>query len=486
MNPATINDTTFLLTGPLGSVAGLVTYDEFTSTATFTPAVDLGKLTQYTVTVTTGAESLSGVPMTADFTSTFTTRDGMWGTPEIIDGDAVEAYSPQVAVDTEGNAVAVWYQNDGSYSRIYSNRYNAISGTWGTAQAIASNIGNAYAPQVAVDLDGNAVAVWHQYDGQYWNIYFNRYDALLDEWGTAQTIEGNAGEAVVPQVAVDLDGNAVAVWCQWDGSYYIINSNRYDAALGTWGVVQTISDNTTDANFSQVAVDPEGNAVAVWYQFDGSHVSIYSNRYDAISGMWGMAQVIEGNTGEAYNPQVAVDPDGNAVAVWMEEEGGNFNIYSNRYDAPSDTWGTPQAIEGNTGNALDPQIAVDPSGNAVAVWHQYDGQYWNIYFNRYDALLDEWGTAQTIEGNTRNAFYPQVAVDPSGNAVAVWHQSDGSYGSIYSNRYNSLSGTWGSAQTIESNTGDAFYPQVAVDFQGNAVVVWEQNDGLIIWANWFR
>jgi hypothetical protein len=165
------------LTGPLGSVAGLVTYDELTSMATFTPAARLGLLTPYTVTVTTGAESLSGVPMTADFTSAFTTRDGMWGTAEIIDEDTGEASSPQVAVDPEGNAVAVWYQSDGSYDSIYSNRYDALSGAWGTAQAIESNTGDAYGPQVAVDPSGNAVAVWYQNDGSYNSIYSNEKPA---------------------------------------------------------------------------------------------------------------------------------------------------------------------------------------------------------------------------------------------------------------------------------------------------------------------
>jgi len=61
MNPATINDTTFLLTGPgTTPVAGVVTYDAPSKTATFTPSNTLALLTVYTATITTGAKDVFG------------------------------------------------------------------------------------------------------------------------------------------------------------------------------------------------------------------------------------------------------------------------------------------------------------------------------------------------------------------------------------------------------------------------------------------
>ena len=59
-------------------------------------------------------------------------------------------------------------------------------------------------------------------------------------------------------------------------------------------------------------------------------------------------------------------------------------------------------------------------------------------------------------------------MDGSGNAVAVWQQSDGTRDNIWANRYTP-SGGWGTATLIESNNaGDARYPQVAMDVSGNA------------------
>src|SRR6202166_27359 len=72
MNAATINGTTFTVTGPGATpVAGTVTYAG--STATFTPTSLLANSTLFTATITTGAKDPAGVPLAANFVWTFTT-----------------------------------------------------------------------------------------------------------------------------------------------------------------------------------------------------------------------------------------------------------------------------------------------------------------------------------------------------------------------------------------------------------------------------
>ena len=74
MNPATIDGTTFTLMGPgAAAVAGVVTYDASSDTATFTPSSPLALSTLYTATVTTGATDAYGVALASNFVSSFTT-----------------------------------------------------------------------------------------------------------------------------------------------------------------------------------------------------------------------------------------------------------------------------------------------------------------------------------------------------------------------------------------------------------------------------
>src|ERR1700680_817976 len=71
MNPATINMSTFTVTGPSGAVAGMVGYSG--TTATFMPNVALAASTQYTATITTGAKDPAGIGLGRHFVWSFTT-----------------------------------------------------------------------------------------------------------------------------------------------------------------------------------------------------------------------------------------------------------------------------------------------------------------------------------------------------------------------------------------------------------------------------
>jgi hypothetical protein len=71
MNPATINSSTVIVKQGSTVVPGTVTYTG--TTATFTPTDTFLALTEYTVTVTTAAETLAGKAFAANSVSNFTT-----------------------------------------------------------------------------------------------------------------------------------------------------------------------------------------------------------------------------------------------------------------------------------------------------------------------------------------------------------------------------------------------------------------------------
>jgi hypothetical protein len=71
MDYLTITGTTFTLKQGTNVVAGAVTYSG--TVASFTPTADLSPGLVYTGTITTGAKSLSGVPLSANYVWTFTT-----------------------------------------------------------------------------------------------------------------------------------------------------------------------------------------------------------------------------------------------------------------------------------------------------------------------------------------------------------------------------------------------------------------------------
>lgn len=449
-------------------------------------AYDIRVFTQpagQTCTVAAGSDTVAG----ANVTSAVVTCENnikRWQTAGPVElEDSGSALFPQVVVHAiTGNALVAWSQSDGLRENIMANPYTPGVG-WGTAVLIESdNLGNANAVQLAMDANGNVLAVWSQSDGTRYNIWANRYSAATASWGTAVMIEiddfGNAGR---PQVAFDASGNAIALWEQSDGARNNIWANRYTDG-GGWGSAALIEDNDDgEASYPQFAFDASGNAIAVWQHSDGTHYNIRAARYTAATSSWGTSEILETmDSGQATTPQIAIDANGNALVVWQQQvTASRYDIWANRYMAGTNSWGTAELIETqDSGHALAPQIAMDPNGNAIAVWYQFDGARTNIVANRYTAGIG-WGTAELIEtDNLGDASHPQVATDWDGNAAVVWHQSDGIRTNIWANRYTAATSQWGSAERIESDdAGNASYPQIAFDANGNAIAVWQQSDG---------
>jgi hypothetical protein len=263
--------------------------------------------------------------------------------------------------------------------------------------------------------------------------------------------------------------------------------------IKAWGAPTLIeTDNTGDAFGGQVAFDAAGNALVVWTQFDGTRHNIWANRYSASTGLWGVAGPIETDTLEASGPQVAFDATGNALVVWTQIDSTPYNIWANRYSASTGLWGVAAPIETNAGFDFVPRVAIDATGNALAVWTQFDGTNYSIWANRYSASTGLWGVATRIENLAGDAEAPQIAIDTTGNALVVWRQFNNTRGSIWANRYSANTGFWGTATRIETNAGEAADADVAIDAMGNALVVWHQSDGpvsstlLSMWANRLR
>jgi hypothetical protein len=358
---------------------------------------------------------------------------------------------------------------------------------WGAPTLIETdNAGYAVGPgsqSVAFDAAGNALVVWIQFDGTHYNIWANRYNASTGLWGTAGPIETDIGNPAPPNLAVDATGNALLVWTQSDGSHPSIWANRYDANTDLWGTAAPIeTDNTGDASLPQVAIDPTGNALAVWEQFDGTHNNIWANHYGASTGLWGVATPIETDTGHASHPQVTIDATGNGLAVWEQFDGTQVSIRANRYNV-STGWGMATLLETNNAeSAAIPQVAINATSNALAVWRSFR----SIWANCYSASAGIWGMATLIDNNNPgDVDTPKVAIDAAGNGLAVWIRGNSPHVTIWANRYSASTGLWGIADRIENLVGDAGAPEIALDSSGNALVVWRQfnNNRGSIWAN---
>ncbi len=100
--------------------------------------------------------------------------DGSFKPAKLLETDnSGSAFDPKAAFVADGSGVATWLQSDGMRTNIWSAQLNA-DGTSGIPELLETdNTGNALSPELAMASSGNAIAVWTQHDGKRYNVWYN-------------------------------------------------------------------------------------------------------------------------------------------------------------------------------------------------------------------------------------------------------------------------------------------------------------------------
>jgi hypothetical protein len=260
---------------------------------------------------------------------------------------------------------------------------------WGTPELLETEPDTIVnGPRIAINSTGNAIAVWQQYKdgaGGGYNAWANLYDPGIG-WGTPVLLETETGMVWAPQTGMDAEGNAIVTWTQSDGLFYNLLAVRYEVGTG-WGLPERIEANPGDVDSfgHSLAIGPTGDAISIWSQSDGSEQRIWANRFEPDTG-WGNPSLVatspEDTGANTINTDVDFAPNGEAVAVWSQSDAFYMSIWTSR-SVIGVYWDTPKLLEENEGHANNPQLSIDSEGNIIAVWTQWDGDQdslWGYWF----------------------------------------------------------------------------------------------------------
>jgi len=222
-------------------------------------------------------QSISGSPNTV----TYSRFDGAWSAPAPLSTTTRSTAEPTLALDGGGNVFALWVQDTFAFDPNQSNnpllpnvwaaRYDATAGTWSTPGLIGtsslSGFDGTERPRLAVNAGGAAVAAWEESRGAEVSIVAARFSS--GAWSAPVLLENNnAQPAAFPAVAIDVNGNAQAVWTQRIDAM-AANKSGYTARMdttGTWGAAQLFEEAVEDVSSPQVGMDDSGRAFIAWHQ----------------------------------------------------------------------------------------------------------------------------------------------------------------------------------------------------------------------------
>ena len=152
--------------------------------------------------------------------------------------------------------------------------------------------------------------------------------------------------------------------------------------------------------------------------------------------------------------------------------------------ARTTSWTTTMAVSTqSTEDSYDPSSAVDSSGNVHIAWtdetsYLGSGTDKDIFYRRYEPGSG-WITVDVVSTqNTGYSINPSLAVDWQGNAHVVWedntnYEDCGNDFDVFYKRWQVAQGTWTNTEVVSIGS-DAWSgePAVAVDSDGMVHVVW--------------
>jgi hypothetical protein len=391
--------------------------------------------------------------------------------PVNLTGPGRDAVNPRVAIDAAGDSIAIWERSDGTNFRLQTRPLPA-AGSPGPTQTLSPAGQDAFSPTVAADSDGDALAAWVRSDGTNLRVE-GRQVTAAGARGPVLALSAAGHDASSPVVATDAGGDSIVTWYRSDGTNDRIEARTVSAA-GVIGTVLTLSGAGQNATSPEVATDADGDSVVAWYRFDGANWRVQARSVSA-AGVMGPIRTLSGAGHDAYAPEVATDSDGNAIVVWERYLGAPGYRILERQMPAGGAFGATQTLSTPGQSSFVPEVASDAGGDAVVAWGVFDGTN-DLIQARQVSAAGALGPTRTLSAAGQDAFSQQVSIDGGGSASITWVRLDGAHSRVQA-RPMSSAAVLGATETLSAGGHDAVGPQLATDQGGDAIAAWQRSDG---------
>jgi hypothetical protein len=421
-----------------------------------------------------------------------------WTTPVEL-GTAIHEFTfgpnAQVAVNAGGDEAVVWASRKNLNATIYAVT-KSRGGSWSPRAAVSTPGRGAANPQVGIDDAGNVTVLWESYEAGH---QFNRIEAATrtaaeGSWSSPETIaplEIPCGCSAELQLAVSAEGSGVVAWVSDRPGEPEAEEEElvYTAIMqpgGSWLEPTAISGPARYNAEPSVAIDGSGNATAVWAAYLEEE-SVIDEASMQVGNLWSAPVTVSNPPGGTYEerPKVAVDARGDAALVWeraVEEECGCAHAVTMGMTRPEGgSWTEPAEISppgDESFSLIGPRLGLDGAGVATAVWTGTGPHGIPAVEAVNSSETGPWLTPSFLEPEFTSAgIFAQVAVAPTGKAVAIWdalnEEGDATLAATMSG------GVWSAPQMISNSWPEEIpsVPEVDVDAAGNATAVWEHFTG---------
>ena len=230
------------------------------------------------------------------------------------------------------------------------------------------------------------------------------------------------------------------------------------------------NSSTTENNVWSVAV--YGDTIhVIWYDDRDGNTEIYYKRSTDGGISWGSDIRMTNNSANSTNSAISVS--GSTVhVVWQDDRDGNFEIYYKRSIDAGVTWGTDTRLTTESSTSERPCIASIGSFVDI-VWTDNRNYNPEIYNKRSTDGGVSWDTDLRLTINTGNKYYPCVAISDSVLHV-VWQDDRNGTANTYYKRSTNRGLNWGSDIRLANDSYASGIPCISA-LGSTVIAIWEQD-----------
>ncbi|MFI5125767.1 MAG: PKD domain-containing protein [Candidatus Acidiferrales bacterium] len=339
-----------------------------------------------------------------------------FSTPVNLSNDSADSGSPQIAVDTAGNIYVVW-EHDSPNLGIFFSRSTDGGATFSTPAVLSVSALGSFSPQIAVDSNGNISVVWEDDVSLTSDISFSYSADHGATFSFPKSLSFHTGNSVSAEVAIDLTGNIDVVWeNDSPGNFDIFFSRSADSGA-TFSTPKNLSHGSGDAQNPQIGLDAKGNINLVWA--DNIPPDFNPDSYFARSSDGGATFSsplnISNNAGFSANPFLTIDAGANINVAWEDNTPGNGDIFFSRSTDSGATFSASVNLSNDPLLSLAPVIAADKNGNINVTWQDATPGISQIFFSR----LASGTVANQPPVANAGAYQTLECSGPSGSSVTL-------------------------------------------------------------------
>lgn len=342
---------------------------------------------------------------------------------------------------------------------------------WNFPSTNLSDTDHAENIQLAVSSSGKAVATWLLND----IVQIVQYDGTI--WKlSAVNISDESEDSIGPVIGIDSSGKAIIAWT--NDTQKIIQATQFDGTSQIFPLIN-LSDPGQEAESVDLSVNSNGKALAVWARNDGANNIIQAAQFNGAE--WVLpASNLSISSQSSKNPHIAINSNGKGVAVWEQTTTSGSIIQASTFNGIEwKPFPTNLSIDGGL-SEKHPQVSINSSGQAVAIWERFNGSEIVVQAATFNG--NNWELPSKDIASSPSETKPQVCISSSGKILATWIGHDGIGKVVQSAFYNGS--VWSSITTISNSPGvTPANVQLTTDPNCNAVAVWEMGD-IVQAATW--